>query len=128
MPRTSKPWSFLLGFSSRLLPSSLLSSRSDLSFLGLGLRPPAISWGVLLQDAQNIQALVISPWLLIPSFAVIIAVLAFRSEFPRAGPEAACDQLGCAASGCPEHPSLGHFSLASHPVFCRHHCCPRVQI
>ena len=53
-------------------------SETALSFLGLGLRPPAISWGVLLQDAQNIQALVISPWLLYPSVAVIVAVLAFN--------------------------------------------------
>ena len=48
---------------------AIIISETSLSFLGLGLRPPAISWGVLLQDAQNIQALVISPWLLIPSFA-----------------------------------------------------------
>ncbi len=45
---------------------------------GLGLRPPAISWGVLLQDAQNVQALAISPWLLIPVLPVILAVLAFN--------------------------------------------------
>jgi peptide/nickel transport system permease protein len=57
---------------------AIIISETSLSFLGLGLRPPAISWGVLLQDAQNLQALVISPWLLIPSFAVIIAVLAFN--------------------------------------------------
>ncbi len=57
---------------------AIIISETSLSFLGLGLRPPAISWGVLLQDAQNIQALVISPWLLIPCFAVIIAVLAFN--------------------------------------------------
>jgi peptide/nickel transport system permease protein len=57
---------------------AIIISETSLSFLGLGLRPPAISWGVLLQDAQNIQALVISPWLLIPSFAVIVAVLAFN--------------------------------------------------
>jgi peptide/nickel transport system permease protein len=57
---------------------AIIISETSLSFLGLGLRPPAISWGVLLQDAQNIQALVISPWLLIPSLAVIIAVLAFN--------------------------------------------------
>jgi peptide/nickel transport system permease protein len=57
---------------------AIIISETALSFLGLGLRPPAISWGVLLQDAQNIQALVISPWLLLPSFAVIIAVLAFN--------------------------------------------------
>ena len=57
---------------------AIIISETSLSFLGLGLRPPAISWGVLLQDAQNIQALVISPWLLIPAIAVIVAVLAFN--------------------------------------------------
>ena len=57
---------------------AIIISETSLSFLGLGLRPPAISWGVLLQDAQNIQSLVISPWLLFPSIPVIIAVLAFN--------------------------------------------------
>ena len=57
---------------------AIIISETSLSFLGLGLRPPAISWGVLLQDAQNIQALVLSPWLLIPSLAVIVSVLAFN--------------------------------------------------
>jgi peptide/nickel transport system permease protein len=57
---------------------AIIISETSLSFLGLGLRPPAISWGVLLQDAQNIQALVISPWLLIPAVGVIVAVLAFN--------------------------------------------------
>jgi len=59
------------------LPAMIISETS-LSFLGLGLRPPAISWGVLLQDAQNIQALAISPWMLIPVVPVIVAVLAFN--------------------------------------------------
>ena len=57
---------------------AIIISETSLSFLGLGLRPPAISWGVLLQDAQDIQALVISPWLLVPAIPVIIAVLAFN--------------------------------------------------
>ena len=57
---------------------AIIISETSLSFLGLGLRPPAISWGVLLQDAQNIQALVLSPWLLFPSIAVVVAVLAFN--------------------------------------------------
>ncbi len=57
---------------------AIIISETSLSFLGLGLRPPAISWGVLLQDAQDLQALVISPWLLIPAFPVIVAVLAFN--------------------------------------------------
>jgi len=49
-----------------------------LSFLGLGLRPPAISWGVLLQAAQNIQTIALHPWLMIPALAVIVAVLVFN--------------------------------------------------
>jgi len=57
---------------------AIIISETSLSFLGLGLRPPAISWGVLLQDAQDVQALVISPWLLITAFPVIVAVLAFN--------------------------------------------------
>ena len=56
----------------------MIISETSLSFLGLGLRPPAISWGVLLQDAQTIQTLAISPWLLIPAVAVIVVILAFN--------------------------------------------------
>src|SRR5204863_463878 len=56
----------------------MLATRTSLSFLSLGLRPPAISWGVLLQDAQNIQTLVIAPWLLAASIPVIIVILAFN--------------------------------------------------
>jgi peptide/nickel transport system permease protein len=69
--------SHIIAATTRAIPAIIISETS-LSFLGLGLRPPAISWGVLLQDAQNIQALVISPWLLIPSIPVIVAVLAFN--------------------------------------------------
>ncbi len=57
---------------------AMIISETSLSFLGLGLRPPAISWGVLLQQAQNIQALAISPWLLISAVPVIIVILAFN--------------------------------------------------
>jgi len=57
---------------------SMIITETSLSFLGLGLRPPAISWGVLLEQAQNIQALAISPWLLLPVIPVILAVLAFN--------------------------------------------------
>ncbi len=49
-----------------------------LSFLGLGLRPPAISWGVLLQEAQNVQTVALSPWLLAPGVIVVVAVLSFN--------------------------------------------------
>ena len=56
----------------------MIVSETSLSFLGLGLRPPAISWGVLLQEAQNIQTIAQASWLLIPGIIVIIAVLAFN--------------------------------------------------
>lgn len=69
--------SHIIAATTLAIPAMIISETS-LSFLGLGLRPPAISWGVLLQDAQSIQALAISPWLLFPSFPVIIAVLAFN--------------------------------------------------
>ncbi|MCO6452303.1 MAG: ABC transporter permease [Caldilineales bacterium] len=53
----------------------MIISETFLSFLGLGLRPPAISWGVLLQEAQNLQSIALAPWLLLPGVAVIITVL-----------------------------------------------------
>lgn len=56
------------------IPGMILAETS-LSFLGLGLREPVISWGVLLQDAQNIRAIATAPWLLIPALAVVLAVL-----------------------------------------------------
>jgi peptide/nickel transport system permease protein len=69
--------SHIIAATTLAIPAMIISETS-LSFLGLGLRAPAISWGVLLQDAQNIQSLAISPWLLIPAFPVIIAVLSFN--------------------------------------------------
>jgi peptide/nickel transport system permease protein len=59
------------------IPGMILSETS-LSFLGLGLRPPVISWGVLLQDAQNVQTVAIYPWLLYPAVAVVLVILAFN--------------------------------------------------
>jgi peptide/nickel transport system permease protein len=59
------------------LPAMIISETS-LSFLGLGLRPPAISWGILLQDAQNIQTLALAPWLLAAAVPVIAVILAFN--------------------------------------------------
>ena len=58
--------SHIIAATTLAIPAMIISETS-LSFLGLGLRPPAISWGVLLQEAQNIQALALSPWLLMPS-------------------------------------------------------------
>jgi len=59
------------------IPGMILSETA-LSFLGLGLRPPVISWGVLLQDAQNIRAVSTAPWLLLPGLAVVVAVLSLN--------------------------------------------------
>lgn len=59
------------------IPGMILSETA-LSFLGLGLRPPVVSWGVLLQDAQNIRAVSTAPWLLIPGLAVVVAVLSLN--------------------------------------------------
>lgn len=68
--------SHIIAATTLALPAMIISETS-LSFLGLGLRPPAISWGVQLQQAQNVQAIAISPWLLIPAIPVIVVILAF---------------------------------------------------
>jgi len=57
---------------------AMIISETALSFLGLGLRPPAISWGVLLEEARTVQAIAMYPWLMTPALAVIVAVLAFN--------------------------------------------------
>jgi peptide/nickel transport system permease protein len=60
------------------IPGMILSETS-LSFLGIGLRPPVVSWGVLLQEAQNIRSIAGTPWVLFsPGIAVVIAVLALN--------------------------------------------------
>jgi peptide/nickel transport system permease protein len=69
--------SHIIATSTLAIPAMIINETS-LSFLGLGIRRPAISWGVLLQEAQNIQSLALAPWLLIPGLAVILAVLAFN--------------------------------------------------
>ncbi len=68
--------SHIIAAISLALPAMIVAETS-LSFLGLGLRPPAVSWGVLLQGAQNIQAVAITPWLLLPAIPVIVVILAF---------------------------------------------------
>lgn len=71
-------------FTSHIIATSTLAipvmiiNETFLSFLGLGLRPPAISWGVLLQEAQNLQSIALAPWLLLPGLAVIFTVLALN--------------------------------------------------
>jgi peptide/nickel transport system permease protein len=74
----------LPSFSSHIIASLTLAipgailGETALSFLGLGLREPAISWGVLLQDAQNIQAVSLSPWLMMPAVPLIVTIMAFN--------------------------------------------------
>ena len=71
-------------FTSHIIATSTLAipvmiiNETFLSFLGLGMRPPAISWGVLLQEAQNLQSIALAPWLLLPGLAVIFTVLALN--------------------------------------------------
>lgn len=69
--------SYLIVDISLSIPRMILSETS-LSFLGLGIRSPITSWGVLLQEAQSVQNVALYPWLLTPVFAVIITVLAFN--------------------------------------------------
>jgi peptide/nickel transport system permease protein len=74
----------LPSFSSHLIASLTLAipatilNETTLSFLGLGLREPAISWGVMLQDAQSIQTIALSPWLMLPALALIVSIMAFN--------------------------------------------------
>ena len=71
------------GFMSHLIASATLSipsmilGETALSFLGLGLRPPITSWGVLLNEAQNISVVALYPWLILPVVPVILVILAF---------------------------------------------------
>jgi peptide/nickel transport system permease protein len=59
------------------MPSMILAETA-LSFLGLGLRPPVTSWGVLIQEAQNYQSLALYPWVFTPAVAIAICILAFN--------------------------------------------------
>lgn len=59
------------------IPGMILGETA-LSFLGLGLRPPVVSWGVMLQEAQKVTVIAIYPWLLFPALSVVIIVLAFN--------------------------------------------------
>jgi peptide/nickel transport system permease protein len=70
--------SHILAVVTLALPTMIVAETA-LSFLGIGLKPPVVSWGVLLQDAQNIRVIATAPWLLIwPAGAVIITVLAYN--------------------------------------------------
>jgi len=70
--------SYLIASLTLSIPGMILGETS-LSFLGLGLREPAISWGVLLSDAQNVASVVVAPWKLwAPAIAVVVAVLSMN--------------------------------------------------
>ena len=74
----------LPGFTSHVIVALSLSvpgmilAETSLSFLGLGLRPPVVSWGVMLQDCMDVQAIRYYPWLMAPVFPIIFTVLAFN--------------------------------------------------
>ncbi len=74
----------LPGFTSHIIASATLSipsmilGETALSFLNLGLRRPSVSWGVLLNEAQNISVVTVYPWLMAPVIPIIIVVLAFN--------------------------------------------------
>ncbi|MDT8391427.1 MAG: ABC transporter permease [Lentisphaeria bacterium] len=74
----------LPGFTSHILVSLTLRvpvmilGETSLSFLGLGLRPPVVSWGVLLQDCMSMRAVAQTPWLLLPVVFIIVTVLSFN--------------------------------------------------
>ncbi|MCY4482818.1 MAG: ABC transporter permease [Spirochaetaceae bacterium] len=69
--------SYLIVSITLAIPQMILGETA-LSFLGIGMRPPAVSWGVLLQQAQNIRSVTLYPWLIIPALLVILTVLAFN--------------------------------------------------
>ena len=59
------------------MPAMILAETA-LSFLGLGLQPPTTSWGVLLQEVQDIQSIAIYPWVFTPVLFIVAAILAFN--------------------------------------------------
>lgn len=59
------------------IPAMILAETA-LSFIGIGLQPPVVSWGVLLQEAQNIQSVANAPWLFLPGIAIVVAVLSMN--------------------------------------------------
>ena len=69
--------SYLIVSITLAIPQMILGETA-LSFLGIGMRPPAVSWGVLLQQAQNIRSVTLYPWLIVPALLVVLTVLAFN--------------------------------------------------
>ena len=69
--------SHLIASATLSIPSMILGETA-LSFLGLGLRPPITSWGVLLNEAQNMNVVALYPWLMLPGVPIVVIVLAFN--------------------------------------------------
>jgi peptide/nickel transport system permease protein len=69
--------SHIIAAVSLAIPHMILAETA-LSFIGIGLRPPVVSWGIMLQDAQNVQTVALATWLLWPGAFVALAVLAFN--------------------------------------------------
>jgi peptide/nickel transport system permease protein len=69
--------SYIIATLTLAVPGMILAE-TGLSFIGLGLRAPAISWGVLLQEAQNLRSVALAPWVLLPGAAVVVSILAFN--------------------------------------------------
>ena len=69
--------SYIIATLTLAVPGMILAE-TGLSFIGLGLRAPAISWGVLLQEAQNLRSVALAPWVLAPGLAVVISILSFN--------------------------------------------------
>jgi peptide/nickel transport system permease protein len=69
--------SHIIAATTLALPAMIIAETA-LSFLGLGLRPPAISWGVMLQQAQNVQSIAQAPWMMVPVIPVVFVILAFN--------------------------------------------------
>jgi len=69
--------SYLIVTATLALPGYIIGE-SALSFLGLGIKEPMASWGLLLKDAQNFQALSLYPWLLAPGVLIFVSVLAYN--------------------------------------------------
>ncbi len=69
--------SYIIASLTLAIPAMILAE-TGLSFIGLGLRAPAISWGVLLQEGQNLRSVALAPWVLAPGAAVVLSVLAFN--------------------------------------------------
>ncbi len=69
--------SYLIASVTLAIPGMIISETS-LSFLGLGLRPPVVSWGVMLRDAQKLRVVAQAPWLMLPGAFVVVTVLAFN--------------------------------------------------